>query len=142
MNSDYKSQLKSLENSFSPALDNFHNTYIVHYTNQDSSEYTQIYSQAKGQITGINTSLFTLKNSIQGNIDLLNKKISTLDTQIQKEKDENTILQKKWTEKRGKSLSSEELILESRDAYNYQTVKNVTLLLGDIVLLYFIFQMV
>ena len=49
--SDYKTQLNTLDSSFSSAIESFYNTYIIHHTNPSSTEYSQIYAQEKGQIT-------------------------------------------------------------------------------------------
>jgi hypothetical protein len=138
--SDYKIKLDSLNSSFSSAIDNFYNTYIIHHTNPSSTEYSQIYAQEKGQITGLNTSLFSLKMDVQTSIASLQQDISGLNTKLEKDRSENTILKQKLGEKRGKELGALHLIVESKQSYNYQYVKNVTLLLGDIILLYILYK--
>lgn len=139
--SNYKEQLDALKKSFSSAVETFHNTYIIHETNPDSAEYSQIYAQEKGQINAINTSLFTLKTTVQSSIDMLNQQISVLDKKLEKEKESNDILHKKIDEKQGKELGSEELIIETQEMYDYQRIKNISLLIGDILLLYFIYEL-
>jgi len=139
--SNYKDQLDALKKSFSSAVETFHNTYIIHHTNPDSAEYSQIYGQEKGQINAINTSLFTLKTTVQRSINMLNQQISVLDKKLEKEKDSNDVLHKKLDEKQGKELGSEELILETQEMYDYQRIKNISLFIGDVILLYFIYKM-
>lgn len=138
---NYKIKINALGTAFSSAIDNFHNTYIVHHTNPESTEYTQIYSRDMGQISEINTALFTLQNSVQTSIDSLNKQISLIDIKLKKEKELNTSLHRKLGDKRGKSLGSEELITETQEMYNYQLIKNITLFIGDVILLYLIYKM-
>ena len=136
----YKTQLDTLKDSFSSALENFHNTFIIHHTHPDSVEYSQIYSQEKGQISGIHGSLFTLQNSIPQSTDSLNRQISILDERVKIEKDRNEILHKRVRDKKGAALGSIEMIIESQESYDYQHLKNVTLFVGDIILLYFIYS--
>lgn len=140
--SNYKEELDALKKSFSSVLETFHNTYIIHETNPDSAEYSRIYGQEKGQINSINSSLFTLETTVQSSIHALNQKISVLDKKLEKEKDSNEILHKKMDEKQGKELGSEELIIETQEIYDYQRIKNITLFIGDILLVYFIYEMV
>ena len=138
--SDYKTQLNTLNSSFSSAIDNFYNTYIIHHTNPSSAEYSQIYAQENGQITSLNSSLFSLKTDIQSSITSLQQDNSKLNTQLEKERYENTILKQKLGEKRGKELGALHLIVESKQSYNYQYVKNTTLLIVDIFLLYLLYK--
>lgn len=139
--SNYKDQLDALKRSFSSAVETFHNTYIIHHTNPESAEYSQIYGNEKGQINTINNSLFNLDTTVQQSIDTLNLQISALDKKLEKEKDSNDILHKKLDEKQGKEFGSEELILETQEMYDYQRIKNISLFIGDIVLLYFIYKL-
>jgi hypothetical protein len=137
---DYKTQLNTLNSSFSSAIDNFYNTYIIHHTNPTSTEYSQIYAQEQGQIASLNSSLFSLKTDIQTSITSLQQDNSKLNTQLEKERYENTILKQKLGEKRGKELGALHLIVESKQSYNYQYVNNTTLLIGDIFLLYLLYK--
>jgi len=138
--SDYKTQLNTLNSSFSTLIDNFYNTYIIHHTNQSSTEYSQIYAQEKGQITSLNSSLFNLKNNVQSSITSLQQDNSKLNSKLEKERSSNNILKQKLGEKRGKELGALHLIVESKQSYNYQYVKNTTLFLGDVILLYMLYK--
>jgi sulfite reductase alpha subunit-like flavoprotein len=140
MTTGYKTQITTLRSSFSTAIENFHKTYIVHHTTPESQEYSQIYAQEKGQITSLNNSVFTLKNDIIQSIDSLKKLIETLQQQLEKEKKSNTELHKKLNNKRGKELGALHLIVESKESYNNQYIKNITLLAGDVILVYLIYK--
>jgi len=137
---DYKTKLDTLNYSFSSAIENFYNTYIIHHTNPSSTEYSQIYAQEKGQISALNSSLFSLKADVQSSITSLQNDNSDLTVRIEREKLSNSILQEKLDEKRGKELGALHLIVESKQSYNYQYVKNTTLLIGDIFLLYLLYK--
>ena len=136
----FEAQLKSIKDSFSSAIDNYYNTYIIHHTNPDSAEYTQIYAQEKGQINGLNASLFSLQTDVKQSIDLTQKKISELTVKLEREKSSSGILHTKLGEKRGKELGALNLIVESKESYNNQYLKNVTLLVGDVLLVYFMYK--
>ena len=137
---DYKTQLNTLNSSFSSAIENFYNTYIIHHTNPSSAEYSQIYAQEQGQISSLNSSLFSLKTDIQSSITSLQQENSGLNANLERERSLNDILKQKLGEKRGKELGALHLIVESKQSYNYQYVKNSTLLLGDIFLLYLLYK--
>lgn len=139
--SDYKTQLNTLDETFSTAIENFYNTYIIHHTNPNSTEYTQIYSQEKGQITSLNSSLFSLKNTVQTSITSLQDQNSKLSEKLEREKISNNILNQKLAEKRGKELGALHLIVESKQSYNYQYIKNVTLFIGDVILMYLLYRL-
>jgi hypothetical protein len=136
----FEEQLKSIKDSFSSAIDNYYNTYIIHQTNPDSAEYTQIYAQEKGQINGLNASLFSLQTDVKQSIDLTQKQISELADKLEREKRSNGILHTKLGEKKGKELGALSLIVESKESYNNQYLKNATLLVGDLLLVYFMYK--
>jgi len=138
--SQYKIQLDALKESYSSALENFHNTFIIHHTNPDSVEYSQIYSQEEGQIRAILGSLFSLQNSIETSIESWNKQIAILDEKLKVEKDANENLHTRVRDKKGTSRGSIGMIIESQESYDYQRLKNITLFIGDIILLYFIYS--
>ena len=136
----YKIELETLKESYSSALENFRNTFIIHHTNPDSVEYAQIYSREEEQLHVILGSLFSLQNSIETSIETLNEQISILDEKVKIEKDANENLHKRVRDKKGTSRGSIGMILESQESYDYQRLKNITLFIGDIILLYFIYS--
>lgn len=141
-NSEYKTQLSTINSSFSSLLDNFYNTYIIHHTNPDSAEYNQIYSQEKGQINSLNTSLFSLQTNVKESITLLEKDLTKVNKKLDAERALNVRLHKKFDDKKGKELGALSLIVESKESYNHQYFKNIGLFLGDIALVYVLYKIV
>jgi site-specific DNA-adenine methylase len=139
--SSYSKRLDSLKNAFSSAIDEFYNTYIIHYTNPSSVEYTQIYAQQNGQIASLNSSLFKLYTDIQNANESLNKQISKINVNLEKQKIANSELYEKLNDKRGKELGAVHLKIESADIYRLQYLKNVTLLLGNLILIYILYRL-
>jgi hypothetical protein len=140
--SEYKTQLSTIKSSFSSLLDNFYNTYIIHHTNPDSAEYNQIYSQEKGQINSLNTSLFSLQTDIKQSITFLEKDLTQVNKTLDVERALNVKLHKKFDDKKGKELGALGLIVESKESYNHQYFKNIGLFLGDILLVYVLYKIV
>jgi hypothetical protein len=81
-----------------------------------------------------------LQTDVKQSIDLTQKQISELTVKLEREKSSNEILHTKLGEKRGKELGALNLIVESKESYNNQYLKNVTLLVGDVLLVYFMYK--
>jgi uncharacterized protein YdiU (UPF0061 family) len=137
----YTTQLDTLKTSFPTTLETFRQSYIVHHAHPDSQESANIYAQNKGQITAANTALFTLKNTVQSETDTINGLINTLVTTLQTEKISYTTLLDKISQKKGKERSAYNLIHESKESYKYQYMKNVTIIAGDLLLIYLIYRL-
>ena len=137
----YTTQLDTLKTSFPTTLETFRQSYIVHHTNPDAQESANIYAQNKGQITAANAALFTLKNAVQSETDTINGLTNTLDTALQTEKTSYTTLLDKISQKKGKERSAHHLIHESKESYKYQYMKNVTIIAGDLLLIYLIYRL-
>jgi hypothetical protein len=137
----YTTQLNTLKTSFPTTLETFRQSYIVHHTNPDAQESANIYAQNTGQITAANTAIFTLKNAVQSETDTINGLTNTLDTRLQTEKSSYTTLLDKLDQKKGKERSAHHLIRESKESYKYQYMKNVTIIAGDLLLIYLIYRL-
>ena len=139
--STYTTQLDTLKSSFPTKLETFRQSYIVHHAHPDSQESANIYAQNKGQITAANTAIFSLKNTVQSETDTINGLTNTLDTRLQTEKSSYTTVLDKLDQKKGKERSAHLLIRESKEGYKYQYMKNVTIIAGDLLLLYLIYRL-
>ena len=139
--STYTTQLDTLKSSFPTKLETFRQSYIVHHAHPDAQESANIYAQNKGQITAATTALFTLKNMVQSETDTINSLINTLDTTLRTEKTSYTTLLDKISQKKGKERSAYHLIHESKESYKYQYMKNVTIMAGDLLLIYLIYRL-
>lgn len=137
----YTTQLNTLKTSFPTSLETFRQTYIVHHAHPDSQESANIYAQNKGQVTAANAAIFTLKNAVQSETDTINGLTNALDTTLQREKTSYTTLLDKISQKKGKEHSAHHLIRESKESYKYQYMKNVTIIAGDLLLIYLIYRL-
>lgn len=138
--SNYKTQLSTIRSTFSSLLDNFYNTYIIHHTNLDSAEYNQFYSQEKGQINGLNTSMFSLQTNVEQSISSIETKLSDANKKLDDERVSNVNLKTKISEKRGKELGALNLIVESKESYDHQYFKNIELFVGNIIIVYILYK--
>ena len=138
---DYAKQLNNLVTSFPSIMATFQNSYIIYNSNPGTTEYDHIYAQNKGYVDTANAALFTLTNNIQSSIDGINDQITKLDKILKTEKKSNEQAHKKLDEKNGRETGAEELIEESKEEYKYQYIKNITLMFGNVLLIYFIYKM-
>lgn len=137
----YTTTLNTLKTSFPTTLETFRQSYIVHHTHPDAQESANIYAQNTGQIAAANAALFLLKNTVQSETDTIIGLTNTLDTALRREKSSYTTVLDKISQKKGKDRSAHHLIRESKESYKYQYMKNVTIIAGDLLLIYLIYHL-
>jgi hypothetical protein len=126
--------LKTYNEQIGPLLDEYKKGYIYYYTNPDNNEYARIFSIASGNITALNKDLFVTTNDIQKNIDDLNVKLATLDTNIKKEKNENDHLVSKLVHIEGKGKGSQVMNSNSKELYKQQYISNWDMVVGILII--------
>ena len=126
--------LKTYNEQIGPLLDEYKKGYIYYYTNPDNNEYARIFSIASGNITALNKDLFVTTNDIQKNIDDLNVKLATLDTNIKKEKKENDHLVSKLVHIEGKGKGSQVMNSNSKELYKQQYISNWDMVVGILII--------
>lgn len=126
--------LKTYNEQIGPLLDEYKKGYVYYYTNPDNNEYARIFSIASGNITALNKDLFVTTNDIQKNIDDLNVKLATLDTNIKKEKKENDHLVSKLVHIEGKGKGSQVMNSNSKELYKQQYISNWDMVVGILII--------
>ena len=126
--------LKTYNEQIGPLLDEYKKGYVYYYTNPDNNEYARIFSIASGNITALNKDLFVTTNDIQKNIDDLNVKLATLDTNIKKEKKENYHLVSKLVHIEGKGKGSQVMNSNSKELYKQQYISNWDMVVGILII--------
>ena len=125
--------LDVLKQQFHPVLDDFQKYYIFHHKNPEYNEYTQMFSQMKGNLQKIQSTLFMKTNDIETLIQEINKHIIKLDIRIKKEKERNQTLKKKLGIVESTNNSAEEMIDDYKNMYHLQYSLNF--LMGIVILI-------
>ena len=132
---EFYNKIKTYSEQFPSILDDFKQNYFAYTKYPENNEYQQIYASTKGSLVSINKDIFLLTNQVELSTEDLNKEISNLDKKLSKLKLINDKFKKKLMQSTGKNNSSEELIDNTKELYKYQYISNVTLLLGNFLII-------
>ena len=123
---NYSGRLQSIRNSFT--------TDVAAY-NQAPTATTN-----ETKLRNDSATLFTLQSEVQGQVETLNTKISILNAKLSSEQAKYNTNLNTYNQKKGTNSSAYSLIFQSKESYKYQYMENITIFLGDILLLYVIYR--
>lgn len=127
---DYNSKIQTLKDQFSPVLSDYKQAYVNTNKYPDLNEYQQIYASSKANLDTVLTGIFSVKTSIENDLETLKDKLLDLDKKITYEKSLNTKLVKQYGQLSGDNNGSDILLDDSKNLYQTQYVSNVTLFIG------------
>jgi len=122
----YKGQLPGM-------LANFKRDYVLYYTTPSLTEYQNAYANSTGNLTALNTGVFTTSNNVQRKTGIINTNLGLLHTAITTEKEKNDTLKGKLAALNQKYNGSDEMISNYKQLYNIEYLRNWALFLGIIV---------
>ena len=111
----------------------FQRYYVLHNQNTSSVANRNMLQSIEGNITKLSNDLFTLSNTVDVDIDTMNKELVELDDLIKKEKEENRRLKLKLGIVENKNNASSEMISNYKQNYDYGYLRNWGLFLSIIV---------
>jgi hypothetical protein len=123
-------KLKTLHQKLPHVLDDFIKYYIFYNKNPDYPEYSQMFENIKSNLNNINSTLFTLSNSVDVNINNLSTHLFTLNTAIKKEKIINRKLKHKLGILEQQMDSTDEMIDDYSQMYDERYLHNCALFLS------------
>jgi|Laugresubdmm15sn_1035100.scaffolds.fasta_scaffold23927_1 hypothetical protein len=126
--------LNTLKSKYAPILDDFKKYYVLHQQYPDLNEYNQMFSSIKGNLQGLNSDLFTLKNNIQNSSHQQNMVMQQVNKEIKKEKLLHTKLLKKLNLVNNEINGTKEMAENYTSMYNFQFFSNMTMFLGIVIL--------
>lgn len=132
----YIQKINTIKEKSNFILEEFKKLYVINKMHPENEEYQYQYENVVNNINNILSSLFTISNDIQINIDDLNKKLIYLNAKIEKEKKSNKYLKRKLGIVENKNNSSYELINDYREIYNKYYLQNWSILLSTILCIY------
>jgi hypothetical protein len=128
-----QNKVSTLDEQMQFVLSEYKKYYVFLHKNPDYADYQQMFSNAQSNLTKIGSDFFELSNEIDANTDLLNKKLTCLNTTIVKEKKQNTLLKQRLKRIEEKDNTSSELIYDYRQTYNEGYLRNWALFISIII---------
>jgi methyl-accepting chemotaxis protein len=132
LSSEYIEKIEQLKGGVNVLLDEFKKIYVITKMNPTNEEYQQQFQNIINSLAEILSKLFTISNSVQVNIDEINKKLLELNVLIREERDRNRQLKIKLGMVENTGNASSEMISNYKDIYNMNYLRNWSLLLSSI----------
>ena len=127
---DYNSKIQTLKDQFYPVLSDYKLAFVNTNKYPDLNEYQQIYASSKANLDTVLTGIFSVKTSIESDLETLKDKLLDLDKKIAYEKNLNTNLNNQYGQLSGDNNGSDVMLEDSKNLYQTQYVANVTLFIG------------
>ena len=128
--SSFLSVIETLNQQFTPILDDYKKYYVFHNMMPDYNEYQQMFETINSNLNGVTTKLFTTTNDIEVNTEKISKKLKTLSGLINQEKEKNTSLRSRLEMIDGKNNSADILIDNYKEMYDIEYIRNWALVIG------------
>lgn len=116
---EYNSKIQTLKDQFSPVLSDYKQAYVNTNKYPDLNEYQQIYALSKANLDTVLTGIFSVKNSIENDLETLKDKLLDLDKKITYEKSLNTKLVKQYGQLSGDNNGSDILLDDFKTCIKY-----------------------
>jgi hypothetical protein len=126
----FDDKINDIKTSFFSALDDFKKYYVYYHKNPEVDEFQSYYSNSKGQLQSMSKEIFMTTNSIDKNIESLDKEMLSISLKLEDEKKLNKEMMAILTNLQNTKNGSEIMIDDSKEEYNIQYYKNVEILIG------------
>lgn len=120
----FTNNLDTLKQQIGPILDDFKKYYVFYNKNPEYPEYQSMFNTVKGQMTQLCSDLFTLENSVQSNIDEINKALIELNLLIIEERKRNRELKRKLGIAETENNAAMEMINNYTEMYDSGYLRN------------------
>ena len=125
----FNEKINNIKSQFFSALDDFKKYYVYFNKNPEANEFQNYYVNSKGQLQNMSRDLFLTTNSINKNIDALDKLMAAISAKLDDEKKLNKEMMELISNLQNTHNGSEILIDDSKEKYNKQWTRNVEMFL-------------
>jgi chromosome segregation ATPase len=131
MNSEHiRQNLESVQSQLNSMLEDFKEYYILTNKEPDNEEYSRYYQSISTNIEQLKNRLFSMKNTIEKNTNVLTSDLSKINGRINNAREKNNNLRNGVHYTRDEYNTSEEMIENYVDIYNLMYMKNFSLFIG------------
>ena len=120
----FKDNLNALQQKIRPILEEYKKYYVFYNKNPEYPEYQSMFDKVKGQITQVCSDLFVLENTVDVNIDKINKALIELNVLIKNEKEKNRELKRKLGIAETENNAAFEMINNYTEMYEMGYLRN------------------
>jgi hypothetical protein len=120
----FKDNLNALQQKIGPILEEYKKYYVFYNKNPEYPEYQSMFDKVKGQITQVCSDLFVLENTVDVNIDKINKALIELNVLIKNEKEKNRELKRKLGIAETENNAAFEMINNYTEMYEMGYLRN------------------
>lgn len=138
--STYNEQLESLNSQFYSLLDDFKKYYIFSNKNPEYQDYTNAYARVKSDIQNINSQVFKISEDAESALTKLIDDATDINNKIGTEKQTQLKLKKSLGLIQPNTNSANLMIMNYKELYNEQYVKNITIFIGIFLSVYTILK--
>ena len=121
---DYTEKISILNQQLPHILDDFTKYFILYNKDPAYPGYQSTFENSKSNLNKLSSSLFMTSNDVQVNIDKINEMYKTLDDLIKKERAQNRKLKRILGIIESKTNSSNEMIDNYSEIYDYGYLRN------------------
>jgi len=134
--STYNEQLESLNSQFYSLLDDFKKYYIFSNKNPEYQDYANAYARVKSDIQNINSKVFKISADAESALKKLIDDATNINDKIDSEKKTQAKLKLNLGLIKPNTNSANLMIMNYKEIYNEQYIKNITIFLGIFLLIY------
>jgi ribosome-binding ATPase YchF (GTP1/OBG family) len=134
--STYNEQLESLNSQFYSLLDDFKKYYVFSNKNPEYQDYANAYARVKSDIQNINSKVFKISADAESALTKLIDDATNINDKIDSEKKTQVKLKQSLGLIQPNTNSSNLMIMNYKELYNEQYIKNITIFLGIFLLIY------
>jgi ribosome-binding ATPase YchF (GTP1/OBG family) len=138
--STFNEQLESLNSQFYSLLDDFKKYYIFSNKNPEYQDYTNAYARVKSNIQNINSQVFKISADAESALTKLIDDATDINNKISTEKQTQLKLKKTLGLIQPNANSANLMIMNYKELYNEQYIKNITIFIGIFLSIYTILK--
>ena len=136
----YQTTLEKLNGQFDPILEQLQKSYVNYEMNPTNHEYERIFLTENSNMESLNSQLFSIKNALVRNIQILDQDLMQQNEKIKEVKKENQYLNNEYNKINSKQHGSIGMVYEFNDMYNRDYFTNLHVLIGILFSLYLTIQ--
>jgi ribosome-binding ATPase YchF (GTP1/OBG family) len=136
----YNEKLDALNGQFESLLDDFKKYYVFSNKNPEYQDYTNAYTQVKANIQNINSQVFKITSETESALTKLIDDATDINAKIDAEKKTQLKLKKNLGLIQSNTNSANLMIMNYKELYNEQYIKNVTTFIGIFLVVYTILK--
>ena len=128
-------KIKSINNSFLSALDDFKQYYVFYNKNPEVDEYSNNFQNSKNQLQSLSGEMYTITNNIQKSIQTLNDDMTEISEKLDVERENNEKYEQMLSDLKGTESGSNILISNTKENYIINYILNTELFAGILFIL-------